>query len=107
MHRSICVYTHDADPRFDPPAFFISKSEAAHRLVAGYVRPIGPNAVQTKPPVDYVPSVKHSGIFHEVWQPQYSAHYLVMQMCPTTSELEKNAGEILSSNDSTLVERSE
>ena len=93
MHRSISVYSHDADPRFDPPAFFISKTEAAQRLIAGYVRPLGPNAVQNKPPADYVPSVKHSGVFNEVWQPRYSEHFLVMQMCPTMSDLEKSAGD--------------
>lgn len=81
MPKSICVYLHDANPAVDPAHFRISRDEAHHRVQRlNAARWLNPNAIQLKPPPDWIPPVHHTGLFAEVWRIRPSDHYLVWQM---------------------------
>lgn len=81
MPKSICVYLHDADPAIDSFRFRISRDEAHHRVERLHAaRWIRSNAIQLKPPPDWIPQTRHTGLFGEVWRVKSSDHFLVWQM---------------------------
>lgn len=89
MRKTVSVFSHDCNPAIDPPIFFITRHDAEWRTERGFVRPLNPRSVQLKPPPGWTPpDTDYSGLFDKVWQPRFSAHFLVWQMRPTLSESE-------------------
>lgn len=83
MSKNICVYLHDADPTQESFRFRISRDDARHRVdILNVAYWLSRNAIQLKPPPDWIAPTKHTGLFGETWRIRPSAHYLVWQMVP-------------------------
>lgn len=83
MRKTISVFSHDSDPAFDAPLFFVSRYDADTRINSGCARYLSPSAVQLAAPPGWTPDNSTAiagGSFRTAWHVQPSANYLVWQM---------------------------
>jgi hypothetical protein len=87
MRKNVSVYSYDANPRIDPPVFYITRSEADVRIDRGYAVWLGPKSIETHPPgwSGDESKLAGAGIISDAWKPRWSDRYLVLQLVPQGS----------------------